>query len=81
LNEDYSFEFWFNPATDLTEWRRFIYKNGQIDVSYIGGNRIRVQISGYATVDSVSAIQRGTWNHIVVTFANGPMGDDAIRLM
>lgn len=80
LNDNYSIEFWFNPASDVTQWRRFLEKSNQFYMQFIGGDKIRVQINGYATLDSGSTIQRANWTHVVVTVHNTPNGNDLLRI-
>ena len=80
LNHDYSVSFWIYPTDNTVQWRTFLTRPDQFTCSYIGNDKIRVHVSGYANIDSTVSAPRNTWTHVVFTYENTDAGDDKIVL-
>jgi len=80
LAYNFSISFWIYPTPSTVQWRTFLTRQSQFTCSYIGGNKIRVHINGYANIDSQSAAPRNSWTHVVFTVEDTSIGDDIIRL-
>lgn len=80
LNNSYSIQLWLNPSSGVAQWRTFLEKSGQFRMDLINGDLIRFQASGYTNLDSSVPVDRGSWNHILVTLDNSASGNDYIRI-
>lgn len=80
LDHNFSVSFWIYPTSNTVFWRTILARSSQFTCSFIGGNKIRVHINGYANIDSQSTAPRNSWTHVVFTFQDSDGGSDIIHL-